>query len=82
MQAWIWRNGLRVNSFEIWGSPSVTSWEHGVNQPDNSNNKSNSFPIIRTLADEPDEGDELLDEREATKERRGRIRDFVNKARP
>lgn len=36
---------------------------------------------MRTLADEPDEGDELLDEREATKERRGRISDFVNKTR-
>ena len=36
---------------------------------------------MRTLADEPDEGDELLDEREATKERCGRISDFVNKTR-
>ena len=76
-------------------SPAVTSLEHGVDysghvdqqdtastaysQPDNNNIGSNSLPITSTLANEPDEEAELLKENEATKEKGGKITNFLNK---
>ena len=75
LQLQVWNMELTTVAMQI----NKTRIVQQYSQPDNNNNGSNSLLITSTLANEPDEEAELLKENEATKEKGGKITNFLNK---